>query len=225
MLKKIEKYYNVHLYNIYKKMYSEKECIVCFDADVEVILSPCMHSCLCKKCEGAIKSINYQCPLCRTNILTSFDITHSKKNTKICVDEVEKYITKRNEFIEKFNLRIERKYYDLVISANNLDNFNVNIDVAREVFSYYIGTDQYDPYKFSVNSEYVGAQITCSNIMKLLAENPDMKFDNLLNKGLGYSKITFPSFFKYVTKNIVPENKLKKHLEDHYFQDYYAKNI
>merc|ERR1719473_1012696 len=49
-------------------MQREKEdqqiCVICFELERGVLLSPCGHYCLCKKCAPKVK----ECPICRTGI-------------------------------------------------------------------------------------------------------------------------------------------------------------
>ena len=44
-------------------------CVVCRDEDIEVVIVPCGHACLCQECAGAVKlSASALCPMCREPI-------------------------------------------------------------------------------------------------------------------------------------------------------------
>ena len=53
----------------------ERLCIVCEDAKKEVILLPCKHMCLCKKCASTclFKTL-HECPMCRAMIGDSMEV-------------------------------------------------------------------------------------------------------------------------------------------------------
>lgn len=44
------------------------ECIVCMDADYEVVIVPCGHYCLCKDCAFILQGTTGICPICRGDI-------------------------------------------------------------------------------------------------------------------------------------------------------------
>ena len=47
----------------------ETECIICMDAEKDVVFAPCGHYCCCDRCAIIIKSGQQsKCPLCRGNI-------------------------------------------------------------------------------------------------------------------------------------------------------------
>jgi hypothetical protein len=43
----------------------EHACKICFDAEVDVILLPCAHLCICNQCAPCLTV----CPICRTRIV------------------------------------------------------------------------------------------------------------------------------------------------------------
>jgi len=43
----------------------EKECKICMDAEINVVLVPCGHLCVCQNCS---KVLNGRCPICKTAI-------------------------------------------------------------------------------------------------------------------------------------------------------------
>lgn len=46
------------------------ECIVCMDANKDVVFAPCGHYCSCSKCANNIyNSYNQKCPMCRASII------------------------------------------------------------------------------------------------------------------------------------------------------------
>jgi len=52
------------------KVYEDdsSECIVCFDAEHEVVIVPCGHFCMCGGCAHQVKEISGKCPVCRGNM-------------------------------------------------------------------------------------------------------------------------------------------------------------
>lgn len=46
----------------------QTECAVCYDREREVVLYPCTHCCLCKRCK---ESVFIGCPICRAPIVSS----------------------------------------------------------------------------------------------------------------------------------------------------------
>ena len=53
-----------------KEIFEEggSECIVCMDANYEVVIVPCGHYCLCKDCASIIQGTTGICPICRGDI-------------------------------------------------------------------------------------------------------------------------------------------------------------
>ena len=49
----------------------KKECIVCYDENVDVLVMPCRHLCLGLECAKLIreKKDKRHCPMCRTDIV------------------------------------------------------------------------------------------------------------------------------------------------------------
>jgi Zinc finger, C3HC4 type (RING finger)/Galactose oxidase, central domain/Kelch motif len=47
-----------------RELRARSRCAVCIDAEINVVLLPCKHRCLCSACAGALK----KCPLCREMI-------------------------------------------------------------------------------------------------------------------------------------------------------------
>ncbi|XP_063705244.1 E3 ubiquitin-protein ligase RNF26-like [Culicoides brevitarsis] len=48
-------------------------CVVCLDQKKTVLVLPCRHLCLCRRCSQQIPSMNYSCPLCRNTISQTID--------------------------------------------------------------------------------------------------------------------------------------------------------
>ena len=48
------------------------ECIICLDGPRTIVLLPCKHLCLCKKCYA--KSAILTCPICATEVVDMMDI-------------------------------------------------------------------------------------------------------------------------------------------------------
>lgn len=51
----------------------DNKCIICYDKDIDCIVVPCQHLCICSKCAEQLKQSseemrNPSCPLCRTEI-------------------------------------------------------------------------------------------------------------------------------------------------------------
>ena len=45
-------------------MFGKKNCVVCFENEINILLKPCNHLCTCEKCTKKIDS----CPMCRKKI-------------------------------------------------------------------------------------------------------------------------------------------------------------
>ena len=45
-------------------MFGKKNCVVCFENEINILLKPCNHLCTCEKCTKQIDS----CPMCRKKI-------------------------------------------------------------------------------------------------------------------------------------------------------------
>lgn len=43
-------------------------CVICFDLERDVVIVPCGHYCLCKKCASTIIKSTSKCPMCRSNM-------------------------------------------------------------------------------------------------------------------------------------------------------------
>jgi len=52
----------------FKKEVPRKECVICIDAPATHIIIPCMHVCLCEKCEPKFHGRQQICPKCRAKI-------------------------------------------------------------------------------------------------------------------------------------------------------------
>ena len=60
---------NVHIHAKIEDM--DKDCIICFDERVDVLVIPCRHLCLGLECAQLIRNQqkkNKECPICRTKI-------------------------------------------------------------------------------------------------------------------------------------------------------------
>ena len=54
--------------NIKSYRYSmTKECIICFEEDVDVVILPCQHE-LCPCCHARIVKLNNKCPFCQAMV-------------------------------------------------------------------------------------------------------------------------------------------------------------
>lgn len=45
-----------------------KQCVVCLDNQLEIMLAPCKHFCMCWKCAELLMSKSQTCPICRVYI-------------------------------------------------------------------------------------------------------------------------------------------------------------
>mmetsp|Transcript_8836 Transcript_8836/g.12568 ORF Transcript_8836/g.12568 Transcript_8836/m.12568 type:complete len:292 (+) Transcript_8836:169-1044(+) len=56
--------------DIRKRRSSSKMCVICLENDVNVVLLPCGHPCLCSECSNVtgLERIDWKCPLCRSRI-------------------------------------------------------------------------------------------------------------------------------------------------------------
>lgn len=200
---------------------SDDGCVVCMEADVEVCLFQCKHACVCQSCSSLLLKRSAPCPMCReiihhTKLLKDLTDDESPKEVPQLVRD--NYLITRSEFIEKFNLKAEKKGKDLVITANNVEKFSIDSDIAHEVFEYYLGTSIYSSHVHVIR-EVCGASVTLTSEDMQRVESGQCTFEDLLNKP-GYDKLTFKGFFVNVTDDIVNSKKLCQHLIDQYFQDY-----
>jgi len=46
----------------------EKECKICFDNDINMVIIPCGHMCVCKECSKLLTNKNNKCPICKAPI-------------------------------------------------------------------------------------------------------------------------------------------------------------
>jgi len=163
----------------------DNECVVCFDAKVEVILSPCRHACLCKKCCSTLKSFSTSCPLCRTRFESVLNLNENQSPiSKVSEEHMNEYLMTRENFIKKFNLRVRRDRNDLEIKASNVDNYRVDINVAKNVFVHYLGTSHYNPRGDSIKMESVGRKVNITtNSMKLMEEK-GINLSDIMKPGL-----------------------------------------
>ena len=59
------------------------ECIICFDAPADYLVTPCGHQCGCKDCLTVVKNTSGKCPICRATINTIqqvFNVGKAGKN-------------------------------------------------------------------------------------------------------------------------------------------------
>lgn len=49
----------------------ERECVVCLDAEREVMLLPCRHMCVCTPCADQLQHTKMTCPVCSNSISAS----------------------------------------------------------------------------------------------------------------------------------------------------------
>ena len=50
------------------RVFETEECVVCWAAEVCIILQPCGHMCTCKACSQVFKSPAVLCPMCRARV-------------------------------------------------------------------------------------------------------------------------------------------------------------
>ena len=44
---------------------NSEKCIICFDNNIDTVMKPCNHMCLCKECSASFKEHSALCPICR----------------------------------------------------------------------------------------------------------------------------------------------------------------
>ena len=47
-------------------------CVVCYEGDLEVVITPCNHLCLCIKCRDRLR--DKKCPICRGQLENSIRV-------------------------------------------------------------------------------------------------------------------------------------------------------
>ena len=208
-----------------KQIFKEDECVVCIEKDVSQCLYQCKHACVCDDCAVLITKRNSLCPLCGEKIdhIKSLKSIQDEVDNPVAVpmEMYNKYAITREEFIRKFGLRIEKLGNDLVITANNVENYHIKETVANTVFEYYLGTSLYSRTNVNISFEMVGGTLT---ITPEIMEKLDQGFSLEDLTSPGYDKLTFKGFFKSVSEDIVGSHKLCQHLIHQYFQDYLTRN-
>ncbi|KAJ3669256.1 hypothetical protein LUZ60_011206 [Juncus effusus] len=61
----LQEIYGLDLSN---KTNEEKECVICMCEEMDTVLLPCRHSCMCKGCAQEVKVQTNKCPICRKSI-------------------------------------------------------------------------------------------------------------------------------------------------------------
>ena len=51
------------------KIYDAGECIICMECESSIVFIPCGHKCVCTGCNLKLRETQYNCPVCRENIL------------------------------------------------------------------------------------------------------------------------------------------------------------
>ncbi len=195
------------------------KCVVCFEEKIALVLDPCRHACLCKSCCDLISKRGSACPICRAIFTKTEVVGDNIYKAEIPKETLEKYIMTREDFIKKFNLTVEKKRLDLVIKGIIVDGFVMDKKVTDEVFEYYLGTHFYgDQMKVSSVLEDTEAIDIC--VVMDIMEEKNLSYEEAVSSIPFTDKMTYENFFQYVKSDIVPPEKLCKHLIDNYFQAY-----
>ncbi len=209
-----------------KNVVDEKgKCVVCFEEKITLVLDPCRHACLCKSCYGLISKRNpatASCPICKVVFVKTEAAGDDVHKAEIPKETLEKYIMTREDFIKEFNLVVERKGSDLVMTCN-LGHKIVDDKITLEVIAYYLGDWKYsntiehifETFGPTMNfSKYVA--YCKANGLDCMSESSKTIYNAF--KSVGIWK--YVNFFNYVGSNVVPPEKLCKHLIDSYFQKF-----
>ena len=82
-------------------------CVICCDAPRDALIMPCMHAFTCKKC---IKQLTTpHCPICRTKIDKTVDVSQSDQQTTSSVASMGKYSLLHELEMERFTLSTKVK--------------------------------------------------------------------------------------------------------------------
>ena len=62
---------------------SQKECVVCYEANKDTVVLPCRHMCLCINCSQIVRMQTNKCPICRTTVSSFLHIKYDVDANKL----------------------------------------------------------------------------------------------------------------------------------------------
>jgi hypothetical protein len=63
------------------KTVGDEKCTICFDHKCDIVISPCLHSGLCKGCCISSLKRTKKCPFCRIEVTKCMQVEHIEANS------------------------------------------------------------------------------------------------------------------------------------------------